>query len=298
MKITIVGEGAWGKALGQVQRKAGHDVAFWSRSNPVLPAQSDAFILAVPAQAMQAVVSQLKDGLKHSVLISTAKGLEQKSGMTMWEIIQHTVTDAEVYALSGPSFAADVISGKPTAVTLAGPSLKKAAYWANELSIPTFRIYPNADIAGVEIGGATKNVLAIACGISDGQDLGESARAGLITRGFAELSRYARGFRAKPQTLVGLSGLGDLLLTCSSLKSRNYSFGLAIGQGHTPSEALAASTGVVEGAFTAGIIAKIAARHKIDMPIVTAVAAVVDGGSKPGDEIKKLLGRPVRPEHE
>lgn len=296
MKITIVGEGAWGCALGEVARKAAHDVSFWSRKAPVLSAQTDAFILAVPAQATREVLGQLK--LKGGVVISAAKGFERSTGKTMAEVVAELVPQAEFYALSGPSFAADVVQGLPTAVSLAGPSLDKAMHWANELSIPTFRIYPSDDVKGVEIGGAMKNVLAIACGIGDGQGLGESARASLVTRGFAELARYARKAGAKPETLMGLSGFGDLQLTCSSTKSRNYSYGLAIGKGATPQSAMAASKGVVEGAFTAQIAAKLAHQHDIDMPIVDAVTAIIDGGSKPGDEIKKLLGRPVRPEHE
>lgn len=296
MKITIVGEGAWGCALGEVARKAAHDVSFWSRKNPVLPTKSDAFIIAVPAQATREVLDKLN--LRDGVLISAAKGFERSTGKTIADVVAELVPQAEFYALSGPSFAADVTQGLPTAVTLAGSVLDKALFWANELSIPTFRIYPSDDVKGVEIGGAMKNVLAIACGIGDGQGMGESARASLVTRGFAELARYARKAGAKPETLMGLSGFGDLQLTCSSVKSRNYSYGLAIGRGATPQQAMAASKGVVEGAFTAQIAAKLARDLDVDMPIIDAVTAIVDGGSKPGDEIKKLLGRPVRPEHE
>ena len=294
--ITIIGEGAWGRALGEVARKAGHEVHFWSRQQPVSPANSDAFILAVPAQATREVLAKLN--LKSGVLISAAKGFERSSGKTMQDVVTEFVPQAEFYALSGPSFAADVTMGLPTAVTLAGPTLEKAHHWAEQLSIPTFRIYPSDDVKGVEIGGAMKNVLAIACGIGDGQGMGESARASLVTRGFAELARYARKSGAKPETLMGLSGFGDLQLTCSSGKSRNYSYGLAIGKGARPQQALEASKGVVEGAFTAQIAAKLAHQIGVDMPIVDAVTAIIDGGSKPGDEIKKLLGRPVRPEHE
>jgi glycerol-3-phosphate dehydrogenase (NAD(P)+) len=239
MNITIAGEGAWGQALGEVAKKAGHHIAFWSRTKPVLPQHSDACILAVPAQTTRDVLSKLD--LKSGVLISAAKGFERSTGKTMAEVAVELVPNAEFYALSGPSFAADVIAGLPTAVTLAGPDLDKSVFWANELSIPTFRIYPSDDVKGVEIGGAMKNVLAIACGIGDGQGMGESARASLVTRGFAELARYARVAGAKPETLMGLSGFGDLQLTCSSTKSRNYSYGLAIGKGVAPRDAMAAS---------------------------------------------------------
>ena len=170
--------------------------------------------------------------------------------------------------------------------------------WAEALSTPHFRIYPSDDVKGVEIGGAMKNVLAIACGICEGQGLGESARASLVTRGFAELSRYAKAQGAKSETLMGLSGFGDLMLTCSSAKSRNYSYGLSIGRGMSLAEALSASNGVVEGAYTAGIAAKLAAKCNIEMPIVRAVANIVEGHSGPHEEIIKLLARPLRPEPE
>jgi len=296
MKITVVGAGAWGKALGLVAQKAGHDVAFWSRQNPVLPPQSDAVLLAVPAQHLREVLTRIPQG--KVPLISAAKGIERASGKLMSEVMHEIHPQTEHYALSGPSFAADVVAGLPTAVALAGPSLDKARHWAEALNTLHFRIYPTDDVKGVEIGGAMKNVLAIACGICEGQGLGESARASLVTRGFAELSRYARAQGAKSETLMGLSGFGDLMLTCSSTKSRNFSYGLSIGRGATLAEALASSNGVVEGAFTAGIAATLAAQHKIEMPIIQAVANIVNGHSSPRDEIAKLLARPVRAEHE
>ncbi|MEP6827324.1 MAG: NAD(P)H-dependent glycerol-3-phosphate dehydrogenase [Aestuariivirga sp.] len=296
MKITIVGAGAWGKALGFVAGKAGHDVSFWARQSQVMPAQTDAFIVAVPAQHLREVLAQVPLGA--APLISAAKGIERTTGKLMAEIVSETHPHTDHYALSGPSFAADVVVGLPTAVALAGPSLQKAMYWAEALSTPHFRIYPTDDVKGVEIGGAMKNVLAIACGICEGQGLGESAKASLVTRGFAELSRYARAQGAKSETLMGLSGFGDLMLTCSSTKSRNFSYGLAIGRGMSLAEALAASTGVVEGAYTAGIAATLATQSEIEMPIVQAVANIVGGHSQPRDEIVKLLARPLRAEHE
>jgi glycerol-3-phosphate dehydrogenase (NAD(P)+) len=296
MKITIVGAGAWGRALGKVAEMAGHDVAMWSRGNPHLPDKTDAFILAVPAQAVRETCHSLR--LQGGVIICAAKGIEQTTGKLMAEVVRDVVPAAEFYVLSGPSFAADVIAGLPTAVALAGPTLEKAMHWAECLSTPKFRIYPTADVAGVEIGGAMKNVLAIACGIADGAGLGESARAGLVTRGFAELSRYARAQGAKAETLMGLSGFGDLMLTCSSSKSRNYAYGLAIGKGATPEIAMMQSAGVVEGAFTASIAASLAAQQRIDMPIVKAVADIVAGTSSPREEITKLMARPLRAEHE
>ena len=296
MKITIIGAGAWGMALGTVFAKAGHEVSFWSRSKPVLPAHTEVFVAAVPAQHMREALSKITVG--SSKLISAAKGIERSTGKLMAEVCQEVAPQSEFYALSGPSFAADVIAGLPTAVALAGPKLSGAMKMAEALSTKHFRIYPTDDVMGVEIGGAMKNVLAIACGIVDGAGLGESARAGLVTRGFAELSRYAKARGAKAETLMGLSGFGDLMLTCSSTKSRNYSYGLAIGQGLSLVEALAQSRGVVEGAYTAGIAAELARAQNIDMPIVTAVANVVAGHSSPHDEIVKLLARPLRAENE
>lgn len=296
MRITVLGAGAWGRALGIVATKAGHQVAFWSRANPVVSAQADAFIAAVPAQALRDVFA--RTGIAQGVVISAAKGIERSSGKLMAQVAAEVAPQVEFYALSGPSFAADVEMGLPTAVALAGPSLPQAMTWAAALSTSHFRIYPTADVTGVEIGGAMKNVLAIACGICEGQGLGESARASLVTRGFAELSRYARAKGARAETLMGLSGFGDLMLTCSSPKSRNYAYGLAIGTGASPAEAMAGSRGVVEGAFTAGIAASLAASSAIDMPIIQAVASIVDGKSSPREEIARLLARPLRAEHE
>ena len=230
-------------------------------------------------------------------LISAAKGIDRATGNLMAAVAEKAAPKAEFFAISGPSFAVDVIAGLPTAVALAGSSLDAAKDWAEKLSTSHFRIYPTDDVMGVEIGGAMKNVLAIACGICDGEGLGESARASLVTRGFVELSRYARAQGAKTETLMGLSGFGDLMLTCSSTKSRNYAYGLAIGRGASVAEALTSARGVVEGAYTAGIAAKLAQTKNIDMPIVSAVAAIVDGRSSPRDEIAKLLARPVRAEN-
>lgn len=293
-KITILGSGAWGRALAFVFAKAGHEISSWSRKQPVLPELTDCFIAAVPAQAMHEVLSGLKPG---SVpVISAAKGIERSSGRLMSEVLQSVAPQVEIYALSGPGFASDVIAGLPTAVSLAGPDLARAKFWANKLSTSHFRIYPSDDLVGVEIGGAFKNVLAIACGICEARGLGESARASLMTRGFAELLRYARARGARSETLMGLSGFGDLILTCSSAKSRNYAYGLALGQNQSPAEAMVAAGGTVEGVYSAAIAAQLARDNNIDMPIIAAVAAIVDGSSKPGDEIAKLLARPVRVE--
>ena len=296
-RIAIAGNGAWGQALAHVARTAGHDVSIWSRqkSNVVSFASLDVIIVAVPAQAVRDVLTLIKPP-KGIPLIISAKGIEQQTAKFMNEVVAEIVPGAHTFVLSGPSFASDVVKGLPTAVTLAAPTLAEAGEWAQALSLPMFRVYGSDDVLGVEIGGALKNVLAIACGISDGKGLGDSARAALTTRGFAELMRFGKKLGAKPETLTGLAGLGDLLLTCSSHQSRNYSFGLAIGQGASVSAALAASRGVVEGAHTARVARALAIRHEVDMPIVVAVSAIIDHGAEPAQEIARLLARPVREE--
>ncbi len=296
-RIAIAGNGAWGQALAHVARTAGHEVSMWSRqkSDVVSFASLDAVIVAVPAQAVRGVLVLIKPA-KEIPLIISAKGIEQQTAKFMNEVVAEAVPGAHTLVLSGPSFAGDVVKGLPTAVTLAAPTLAEAGEWAQALSLPTFRVYGSDDALGVEIGGALKNVLAIACGISDGKGLGDSARAALTTRGFAELMRFGKKLGAKPETLTGLAGLGDLLLTCSSRQSRNYSFGLAIGQGAPVSAALAAARGVVEGAYTARVAQVLAVRHEVDMPIVAAVSAIIDQGAEPAQEIARLLARPVREE--
>jgi glycerol-3-phosphate dehydrogenase (NAD(P)+) len=293
MKVSVMGSGAWGRALAGVVEKAGHEAILWSRHSITIT-PSDTAILAVPAQAVRQILPLIKAPL----VISAAKGFERETGFSMAELSKTLRPDLEFYALSGPSFAADVTAGLPTAVTMAGKNLESTTYLASAITLPNFRIYASDDIVGVEIGGAMKNVLAIACGIVDGIGLGESARASLITRGFAELSRYGRKLGAKPETLMGLSGLGDLMLTASSSKSRNYTFGLAIGKGVSVEHALKNSVGVVEGAHTASIAAKLAIQHSVEMPIVAAVASIIMGHSNPQSEINKLLARPVGVEFE
>ena len=198
----------------------------------------------------------------------------------------------KAYVLSGPSFAGDVARDLPTAVTLAGPSLQAAARLAEMLSLPSFRIYASSDLIGVQIGGAVKNVLAIACGISDGRGLGDSARAALTTRAFAELARFGRAMGAQPETLTGLSGLGDLILTCASRQSRNFAYGIALGEGGCASRI----RGTVEGVPTAGVVSDMAQALGVDMPICAAVWRIVDNRSQIDDELAGLLARPLKAE--
>lgn len=294
-RIGILGAGAWGTALAHVVGSRGHDVHVWSRARPDPgPLEGcDALILAVPTQAARQVLGRVSTVIrKDQPIIIAAKGIEQATGLFMAELVHQIAPEARPFVLSGPGFAGDVMKGLPTAVVLAAPAIGDAEDWAASLSLPAFRIYASDDVRGVEIGGALKNVLAIACGISDGRGLGDSARAALTTRGFAELMRFGKRLGASLETLTGLSGLGDLLLTCSSPQSRNHAFGRAIGEGKSTAEALAAAKGVVEGAATARIAHALARRHAIDMPIVAAVHAIIDEGRSPEDEIARLLARP------
>lgn len=295
-RILVLGQGAWGQALAHVARTAGHDVAIWRRGMDLPTGPFATAIVAVPAQAVGQILSHVKAVDMASVMIA-AKGIEQGSQKFMAEVVFDVLPTTPVMVLSGPSFAADVLKGLPTAVTLAAPTLAMAQEWAAKLSLPIFRIYASDDVLGVEIGGAFKNVLAIACGIARGKKLGDSAQAALTTRGFAELCRFGAAMGGRPETFVGLSGLGDLLLTCSSLQSRNFSFGLRIGEGVLPATALAQSRGVVEGAFSAQVAHQLAMQHRIDMPIVAAVAAIIHSGLDPDEAIAKLLDRPTRQEN-
>lgn len=323
-RVGILGAGAWGLALATVAERAGHEVIVWARksetaalinaehrlearlpgiafgaklratADPADLADVDAVLAVVPAQSLRGVLAQFSH-LKVPVILC-AKGIEAETGLLMNEVLGQCLPQVPGLILSGPSFAADVARGLPTAVTMAAPDLRLAKEWAAKLSLPTFRIYPSDDPRGVELGGAVKNVLAIACGIAAGKNLGDSARAALTTRAFTELTRFGKALGGRPETLTGLSGLGDLLLTCSSRQSRNYSFGLALGAGKSPAAALAEAKGTIEGIATARIVAKLARDQNIDMPVSAAVAAVIDGRSDPETEIARLLARPVNPE--
>jgi glycerol-3-phosphate dehydrogenase (NAD(P)+) len=293
-RITVLGDGAWGSALASLARECGHDVSVWSRKRPDAGAvsQAQAIILALPAQVIGSVLQALPIAPDEALIIA-AKGIDRVAHRFMHEVARSVCPRNPVLILSGPSFADDVMRKLPTAVTLAADKLDVAEHWGRELSRPHFRIYASDDLMGVAIGGSLKNVLAIACGISDGKQLGASARAALIARGFSELSRLGRKLGAKPETLMGLSGLGDLLLTCSSPQSRNYSFGKRLGEGLSVNEAVAASKGVVEGVYSAHAALALAREHNLAMPITEAVYEIVENNADPDDMIKALLSRPV-----
>jgi glycerol-3-phosphate dehydrogenase (NAD(P)+) len=229
-------------------------------------------------------------------LILCSKGIEESSGALLHEVAHAVCPTSPVAVLSGPTFAHEVAKGLPTAVTLAAEDMGLAEQLRDRIAQPTFRIYVSDDVAGAEIGGAVKNVLAIACGVVEGKGLGQNARAALIARGFAEMRRFGLACGAQRETLAGLSGLGDLVLTCSSTSSRNYSLGVGIGEGRPAAELLSNRKTVAEGAFTAPVLARISREKGIDMPIVNAVDALVSGRANVSQVLDELLSRPPRAE--
>jgi glycerol-3-phosphate dehydrogenase (NAD(P)+) len=323
-RIAVLGGGAWGTALALTCARAGRDVTLWEhepgnaasletkRESLFLPgvrlddgikvtralaeaSRSDAILLVVPAQAMRSVVKSLAQTISAgSPVIACAKGIEHGTHKYMSDIIAECAPNAVPAILSGPSFAADVARGLPTAVTLAAADGKLAGDLAQAIASASFRPYHSTDVRGVEIGGATKNVLAIAAGIVTGRGLGASAAAALTTRGFAELVRFGKAYGAKPETMTGLSGLGDLILTCSSPQSRNFSFGVALGKGEKPDGA--AHGKLAEGAFTAPVLLEMAREKNIEMPISAAVAAVLAEKLSVDKAIESLLTRPIKSE--
>lgn len=323
--IAVLGAGAWGTALANAAAHAGRKVTLWTidkaeaeaiattRMSPMLAdvkinpgvdvtmslaqaAEADAMLIVVPAQVSRDVVTKVSGLIKAGMpLITCAKGIERGTGRFMTEVIAECAPRAVPAILSGPSFAADVARGLPTAVTLAAPEEDTAAALAQAIGSTSFRPYHTTDIRGVEIGGAAKNVFAIAAGIVAGRGLGDSAAAALTTRGFAELVRFGKAHGARTETMMGLSGLGDLILTCSSHQSRNFSLGIALGRGKSPLEALGGSK-LAEGAYTASVLTDMARERNIEMPIADAVAAVLDGSTSVDAAIERLLARPIRAE--
>ena len=262
-------------------------------------AASDLILAVPPAQFMRATMTAFAPHYRTGVpIILCSKGIERGSLKMMTEVLAETIPDATVAVLSGPSFAADVSRGLPTAVTLACEDTALGEALMQALSAPGFRPYLATDLIGAEAGGALKNVLAIACGIVEGRGLGRSAHAALITRGFAEMTRFAVALGAEAETVAGLCGLGDLVLTCSSPQSRNMSLGLALGQGQTVEQALAGKRSVAEGYESAPAVRELAARLGVEIPICEAVAAVLSGETTVDIVIEGLLSRPLKAERE
>jgi glycerol-3-phosphate dehydrogenase (NAD(P)+) len=324
MKVGVIGGGAWGTALAQVAAQGGRETLLWAleedvvaavnrihenpiylkgvKLDPAIRATSnfseladcDAFLVVTPAQHMRAILARMPcPGVP---LVLCSKGIEESSGALLHQVARDVCPTSPIAVLSGPTFAHEVAKGLPTAVTLAGEDFALAERLRDRLAQPAFRIYVSDDVAGAEIGGAVKNVLAIACGVVEGKGLGENARAALIARGFAEMTRFGLAFGAQRETLSGLSGLGDLVLTCSSTSSRNYSLGLGIGQGRPAAELLSNRKTVAEGAFTAPVLARLAREKGVDMPIVESVEALVAGRAGVDQVLDALLSRPPRAE--
>ena len=324
--IGVLGAGAWGTALAQMLASDGREVLIWARerelvdeinsarSNSIyLPTATladtiratsdlldiskvDTLLVVTPAQHMRNVLAAMPAHPRDLVLCS--KGIEASSGRLMNHVAKDVAQGSAVAVLSGPTFAHEVAAGLPTAVTLACDGGEKQ--WNRISAIiarPTFRPYYSDDIIGAEIGGSVKNVLAIACGVVDGLGLGENARAALIARGYAEMLRFGEALGARAETLAGLCGLGDLVLTCSSTSSRNFSLGKALGEGKSADRLMVDRRTVAEGAHTAPVLVELAARHGIAMPIVTAVYGLLKGGA-PREVVSNLLSRPLRAEQE
>ena len=319
--VAVIGAGAWGTALAGVAARAGRDVVLYARSpasaaeiaatraNPklsgtrldasvkvtddiALAATADIILVATPAQNLREAVTALAPHLaKAKPVIACAKGIERGTHKFMTEVIAEAAPDASPAILSGPSFADDVARGLPTAVTLAAGDETLASALVQALGSSTFRPYHTSDVRGVEIGGAAKNVLAIAAGIVVGRKLGASAQAALTTRGFSELARLGRACGARSETMSGLSGLGDLILTCSSPQSRNFALGMALGRGERPPR-----DKLAEGEFTAPVLIELAASQDVDMPVSNAVAAILSGAVTIDAAIQSLLTSPFKAE--
>jgi glycerol-3-phosphate dehydrogenase (NAD(P)+) len=319
--VAVIGAGAWGTALAGVAARAGRDVVLYARqperaaeiaatrANPKLSgarlgasvevtgdiaraAAADMILIATPAQNLREAVAALAPHLARATpVVACAKGIERGTHKFMTEVIAETAPEALPAILSGPSFAQDVARGLPTAVTLATKDEALASALVQALGSPTFRPYHTTDVRGVEIGGAAKNVLAIAAGIVVGRQLGASAQAALTTRGFSELARLGRACGARGETMAGLSGLGDLILTCSSPQSRNFALGMALGRGERP-----ARDKLAEGEFTAPVLIELAASRSVDMPVSHAVADILSGATTIDAAIESLLTRPFKAE--
>ena len=325
--IGIVGAGAWGTALAATARRAGRDVVLWSHEPMVaaaiaaegenryyLPgvrldsgiratadlaeiAAADAVLLVPPAQHLRELCRQMASSWNPGVsAVICAKGIEVSTGALMAEIVAEELPTAIPAVLSGPTFAIEVARGLPAAITLACAHADLGQKLVEAIGTSTFRPYLSDDLVGAQVGGAVKNVLAISCGIVEGRGLGDNARAALLTRGLAELTRFAMAKGSRAETLMGLSGLGDLILTASSTQSRNYSLGFALGEGQALAEILGGRKSVTEGVWTSGVVARLAVELGVEMPICAAVDSVINRDAPLEDTIRALLSRPFRSE--
>ena len=329
-RLAVIGAGAWGTALAIAAARASRlpGLSLWAHEpevaaairsyrvnelylpNAELPpmvqatndlaaasAEAEALLIAVPAQHVRAVVAALAPSLPTAAaVVICAKGLELETGKLMTEVVAELCPTVPLAVLSGPTFAAEVAAGKPTAITLACADAAAAAALVAMIGSTTFRPYISTDVIGTQIGGAVKNVMAIACGIVEGRQLGDNARAALMTRGLSEMMRLGAALGGRPETLMGLSGLGDLALTCNSLQSRNMSLGVALGKGQSLAAALAGKRSVVEGVASARAVLRRAQSLQVEMPIVAAVEAILHRGADISRTIAALLERPFKSE--
>ena len=319
-KLAVIGGGAWGTALAQVAATGGRETLLWALEDDVVSAVNeihenpvflkglkldpairatsnfsdladvDAWLVVTPAQHMRAVLG--RSPCPKMPLILCSKGIEERTGKLLHDVAHEVCPSSPVAVLSGPTFAHEVASGLPTAVTLACQDRALGEALRARINLPAFRTYCTDDVAGAEVGGAVKNVLAIACGVAEGRGLGQNARAALIARGFAEMTRFGLAMGGRRETLAGLSGLGDLVLTCSSTSSRNFSLGKAIGEGKSVADLMKDRRTVAEGAHTAPVLDRIAKAQGIDMPLVDAVATLLTGKVAIGELLETMLSRP------
>ena len=327
-RIAVVGAGAWGTALAQSLAAKGKDVLIWAHeaatvddintahaNTAFLPGVSlapamtatndlaalagrDLYLLVPPAQHLRGIVAELAPHIGADVpMVICSKGIEQATGKLLGDVMREVMPDATLAALSGPSFAIEVARGLPAALTVASTDETIGEEIALSLATNTMRLYWTDDLIGVQLGGAIKNVLAIAAGIVAGRKLGANAHAALVTRGFAEMNRLARAFGGRPETMAGLAGLGDLLLTCGSPQSRNMSLGIKLGEGATLDDIMGGRRAVTEGVYTAAAMVRLAGEHGVDVPIARAVHAIVEGRISVDDAIQDLMTRPPKAEY-
>ncbi|MDG1707929.1 MAG: NAD(P)-dependent glycerol-3-phosphate dehydrogenase [Emcibacteraceae bacterium] len=322
-KIGVVGAGAWGTALAQQSAQAGCDVTLWAREEEVVTSVNerhenemflsgiplsneikatsnladiagvDYIFMVVPAQFVRNVLTDLKAYIsENAAIVLCAKGIEQSTGKLMSDVVSEILPKSPLVVLSGPTFAHEVAKGLPSAVTVASKYQRVTQRLSDAIGLPTFRPYMSRDVVGAEIGGALKNVFAIACGVITGRKMGENARAALITRSLSEMVRFGEQYGAERATMMGLCGLGDLILTCSSPQSRNMSLGIAIGEGKTVEELMTGRKTVAEGFHTSSVLANICKEQELDLPIVMAVNAILHEGKNIDEAIMDLLNRP------
>lgn len=323
--IGVIGAGAWGTALAQVLAADGRDVTIWAREAEVVSAINgghentvflpgiplaeslqatealadiaarDILLIVTPAQHVRATLEAIKDDLKpEQPLVVCAKGIEIGTGKLMSQVVEEVVPGAIIAVLSGPTFASEIAAGGPSAVTIATAHKAVSQQLQDALGVKNFRPYMTDDVIGAQLGGAIKNVIAIACGIVHGKKLGDSARAALLTRGVAEISRLGVAMGAKKETLLGMCGIGDLTLTCTSMQSRNFSLGVALGEGQSMEAVLGSRSAVTEGVHTAQSTLSLAKKHAVDMPITEAVNSFLHQGVSIDEAISDMLNRPFK----